>query len=283
MPLHSGSTIRRLDRSDLSSLLSLARESNEGPYDLAAVLDEKIFGPGVSGEPETLGAFRNGKCVGMAVRCGRFLRLLLVARDARREGIGSSLLEAVGPCETVGAEPGNYFTPGVASDDFESTSFFHARGFRPSDRLNIDLVLPLPPREQPGPLPDATIVIRRAGTHERDAIRRFIEEQFGRAWALEALRALDHPDPILHVAGRSGSYVAFAAGDANNHGLGGFGPTGTIRAARGCGIGSALLSRVLGELSARGYQEAIIPWVAETSMYRRVGAKPAHRFLVYTR
>src|SRR4051812_10601648 len=100
--------MRTATRDDLPLLRELLARSNNTPYDLAAVVEEKCFGAGVAGEP----VVRIIDDVGVAVTCGRFLRILAVDPAHRRGGIGSALLRDASPSVIV-AEAGNYFTPGV--------------------------------------------------------------------------------------------------------------------------------------------------------------------------
>ena len=103
----------------------------------------------------------------------------------------------------------------------------------------------------------------------------FIEEHFGVAWAFEAERAA-----IAHyIPG-----TAFAVAEANNRGLGTFGPAGVAESARGHGFGKRLLLACLAGLREAGYERAIIPWAAAIDFYRKsCGAEPAHRFSILER
>src|ERR1700687_2819618 len=104
--------IRDASRPDLPQIRELLGRANDMPYDLARVAEEKCFGAGYEGEPQ---ARIYGNFEGIAVTCGKYLRILAVDRNRRRRGIGSELLrdaESRGAW-VVAAEPGNYFTPGV--------------------------------------------------------------------------------------------------------------------------------------------------------------------------
>ena len=84
--------IRAATREDLTPLRELFRRANDSPYDLAAVAEEKCFGDGFAGPPTTRVFEQNGQILGAAVTCGKWLRILAVDRDARRQGIGTALL-----------------------------------------------------------------------------------------------------------------------------------------------------------------------------------------------
>src|SRR5207253_2069304 len=98
---------------ELPAIRRLLARSNDAPYDVDVVAAEKCFGRGVAGEP-VVRIF--GGYDGLSVTCGKYVRILAVDRERRGRGIGSTLLadaESRG-ATTMAAEPGNYFTPGVA-------------------------------------------------------------------------------------------------------------------------------------------------------------------------
>ncbi|HVS30400.1 MAG TPA: GNAT family N-acetyltransferase [Thermoanaerobaculia bacterium] len=240
--------------------------SSDAPYDAAAVAEEKCFGRGIDGEPETLLA--EDKAV--AVRCGGYLRLLCVAREHRRQGIGSELLRRLAP-RVIAAEPGNYFTPGVLDSDHGSIAFLERHGFAPgtsSWNLHASLsggqaILPVP-GDRTG----------RIACPPQNLLLDFVEREFGAVWRFEAARGAACfwiPD------------VAFAVVEANNRGLGTFGPAGVVEKMRGRGHGREVLLAALSYLRARGFTRAVIPWTGAIEFYRRsCGAEPAHRFVTYT-
>ena len=91
--------IRRLSRNDLPSVRALLARSNDAPYDIATVAEEKCFGRGFEGEAV---ATVYGDFEGMAVTCGKHLRLIAVDRQRRRRGFGRALLH---DAESRGAAP----------------------------------------------------------------------------------------------------------------------------------------------------------------------------------
>jgi GNAT superfamily N-acetyltransferase len=125
--------IRNATRADLPRILELFANANDAPYDLAKVSEEKCFGAGVSGETN-VSVF--GDFAGIAVTCGKSLRILAVDRTQRWRGVGSALLrDSVSRgARIVAAEAGNYFTPGVVTTDTPSIDFFTKRGFRETAR-----------------------------------------------------------------------------------------------------------------------------------------------------
>lgn len=271
--------IRTATIRDLPALRALFARANDTPYDLAAVAEEKCFGHGYAGEPVVR---VYGDMKGAAVTCGRFLRILAVDRDARRQNIGSALLadaEARG-ATLIAAEPGNYLTPGVPASDFGAIAFLRSRGYGElAETHNLDVSLA---GLSAGPLPQGGLTLRRATHSEMDRVLDFIQEHFGRIWRFEASKAFDREEPTLFIGEEGARITGFAAHDVNNRGLGFFGPTGVAKEMRGRGLGCALLLASLADLERLGYQRAVIPWTDALEFYRRCsGAEAAHRFIAF--
>jgi len=245
-------------RSDLPRLHELFAHANDTPYDLVRVADEKCFGRGVSGTP-VVTVFDD--FLGCAVTCGKYLRLLAVHRAHRRQGIATQLLRdafARG-ARVVGAEGGNYFTPGAP---LALAPFFERFGRKTAETQNL---------------------IVECGGHaaaletERDRVLAFIKREFGTIWHFEAsnAEALHHLEHDGHIAG-------FAAHSANNKGLGWFGPTDVAKHLRGRGYGTRLLLASLNDMRERGYDHAIIPWTDALDFYAKAcGATIHERFATF--
>lgn len=268
--------LRIARRDDLPLLRALFDAGNDAPYDLARVAEEKCFGRGMAGLPVTIVAELADGFAGSVTVCGSAIRLITVRRDARGRGIGSALLTAAetaiaGARIVLGHEAGNYFVPGLpASID---PTFFERRGFKRVGTA-VDLAVDL------RSIPDAADDVMRPTVAQRDEVTRFIASAFGAAWAFEAARAFENDPPSLFVARADGTIVGFSAHDANNRGLGFFGPAGVEPGQRGTGIGRALLSASLRDLRRLGYGRAIIPWAANTGFYERsCGASVAHTYI----
>jgi GNAT superfamily N-acetyltransferase len=265
--------IRTATRADLPRIIELFANANDAPYDLGVVAEEKCFGAGVSDETN-VSVF--GDFAGVAVTCGKSLRILAVDRKKRWSGVGSALLrDAVSRgARIAAAEAGNYFTPGVVTTDTPAIDFFTKRGFRETANT-YNLVAEL--GVESGEL---GVGVNRTTPQTRDRVLAFIEREFGRIWRFEASNAGDN----LFYVEVDGNIAGFAAHDANNRGLGFFGPTGVARAHRSRGLGAALLRASLADLHRLGYKRAIIPWTDALEFYRKAcGATVAARFVTLTR
>ena len=256
--------IRTASPADLPALRELFARSNDTPYDLTVVAEEKCFGEGIAGAPRVRVVERDGRVVGAAVTCGKWLRILAVHREYRRQGIGTALLEDAN-ARVIAAEPGNYFIPGVLDG-----SFFARRGYRETAHTwNLEV---------------ATAGFHAEATRAVDKERTlsFIEREFGRIWRFEAAKAFDSREPTIFIEEHDGEIAGFAAHDVNNRGLGFFGPTGVKKELRGRGIGCRLLHASLADLRRLGYERAVIPWTDALEFYDKCcGARPAHRFTTY--
>jgi len=265
--------IRTANPVDLTELREFLTRADDSPYDLGSVAEEKCFGHGIAGPPTTRVFVQHGTVAGVAVSCGKWLRILAVDPSARRQGIGTALL---GDESVIFAEPGNYLTPGVLMEDEGTRAFFKQRGFTETQstwNLEVDLdgTLPQAPATRPTPA-------------DADRVLSFVEREFGRIWRFEAAKAFEREVVPAFIAEEGGEIVGFAVHDVNNRGLGFFGPTGVARSMRGRGVGCRLLLASLADLGRMGYARAVIPWTDALEFYRKCsGARPAHRFVTMVR
>jgi GNAT superfamily N-acetyltransferase len=207
----------------------------------------------------------------VAVVCGQALRVLAVDRDFRRRAIGSTLLRDAGPAtRVVFAEAGNYFTPGIVETDEGTRAFFRAHGFVEARWTHNLEASDLPERVPPA----AQRVTDRAGFLD------FVEREFGAIWRFEAARAFERdPATAFWIPD-----IGFAVHDANNRGLGAFGPTGVARAHREKGYGRQLLLASLADLRRIGFERVVIPWTDAIEFYRKAcRARVTHRFVTMTK
>ena len=270
--------IRTATIADLDSIRALLMRANDAPYDLARVAEEKCFGAGSAGQPVVRVW---GDCEGVAVTCGRSLRLLAVDRARRRRGIGNALVaDAESRGATIAAaEPGNYFTPGIVETDFASIALLRKRNWHEVSRTQ-NLVTSL----RSADVSSAGGDVRRATHGERERVIAFIAREFGRLWAFEAKHAFDRDKPTLFFGETAGAIAGFAAHDCNNRGLGFFGPTGVARPARGRGLGHRLLRASLADLRRLGFDRAIIAWTDAVEYYRKgCNATIQARFVTFAR
>ena len=282
--------IRPLDRSRLAEATALLQAAYA--FDrMDVVAEEKLFGNDGARQGYRLGAFEGETLCGVLGGAGRWIKILAVATERQRRGIASALLTAaalqIKQPFRIADHPGNYLCPGVDARSQAATAFLQARGFHPTGEVE-NIRAPL----EHNPLVDATRLAelrkgaaqagyecRRATREELPRLVEWIGATFATVWAHEAQRALWGPRAALHVAVHNNSYVAFAAADGNNQGLGWFGPAGTAPEHRGRRLGEGLLVACL--LDVAGLPEAgVIAWIGPKPFYQRsVGAVDDRRFV----
>jgi ribosomal protein S18 acetylase RimI-like enzyme len=269
-------------------------------HDRASVVaEEKLFGACPRSKPSGLVARRGGVVVGVAATCCDRVRLVAVHPAARRQGIGTILLDACEAAIVSSAarrvrmldEPGNYLAPGVAADNLPTIAWLERRGYvQGEERTNLLVDVGRNPRvtvERARELAARAAAqgyeLRRARRSEADSIAAAVSLEFGGAWPFEIERALGFDPPGLHIAFCDGRIAAFAAHDGNNQGLGWFGPAGTRPEHRGRGLGEALLVACLIDI-ATAHAIAEIAWIGPREFYERtVGTIGARRFVVMTK
>lgn len=117
------------------------------------------------------------------------------------------------------------------------------------------------------------ITIRRVLAPELSALTAWIEPRFGSGWVAEATVATMRQPPTCFIAIQNDELIGFACHDATAKGF--FGPTGVDTAARGNGVGHALLLTTLLDMYAQGYAYGVIGGAGPMEFYRRsVGAVP---------
>jgi len=243
--------LRTATRADLPLIRDIFARGNDVPYDLAVVAEEKAFGAGFREAPRVRICDEHG----VAVTCGDVLRVLAVDRGHRGRGIGTALLED-SKATTIAAEPGNYFVAGAAN--YDMVNWLTNRGYTLKSRTNDLWIEGLDAFEMPAN-------VKRGSERTLD----WIEHHFGAIWRFEAARALEADPPTLFIIEYGGYLAGFAAHEANNRGLGTFGPTGVASEFRGRGLGKALLHASLADLRRLGYGRAIIPWTGAVDFYRK--------------
>lgn len=279
---------RPLCRSDAGPLLEFWNASARFDTLTAGLLAEKIwadegFDPGMA-----LVCADAGRITGFVLGVMRqsvagprgIIKLLAVAGENRRAGIGSRLLLAVeAELEKRGAEtirvcesPPNYLTPGIDSRYSSAPHFFEKYGYvQVGEACNMTVDLedrPFASGDKERVLQAQGVEIRRATVEDRTAVTRFLETHWP-PWRNEVIASLLNKPPSLHLALAGSEVLAFSAYDANNRGTGWFGPMGTAPAARRRGIGQLLLFRCLADMAAQGHRYATIPWVDPVGFYKQ--------------
>lgn len=279
------------------------------PHDRAdLVAGEKLFGGDGARSGQALGAFvgdlgPGAELAGLLCQAGRWIKLLCVAPEHRRQGLGTLLVDAARARARplrIFDHPGNYLSPGLDVRYDQGHAFLRARGFREVGRIeNLRAPLADNPLVTPARvrlLADAAArrgyTVRRVDASneaEVEAVLGLVSADFSPVWALEVARALGRrggpalPEgPGVHAAfAPDGRPVAFAAHDGNNRGLGWFGPMGTHIRHRGQGLGEALLLACLLDVVSRP-EGGVIAWVGPVDFYRRAcGAAVDRQFVVY--
>ncbi|MSP59164.1 MAG: GNAT family N-acetyltransferase [Myxococcales bacterium] len=289
--------VAALDREDLGAIRGIVEAAF--PHDrVAAVLEEKLLGPNGSRAGTTLVAWDGESPAGVIAMAGRWIKLFAVDPGKRGHGVGTVLLDLArtwvrnrggGGKLRFMDHPGNYLSPGLDLREVAGRSWVENHGFKvASENINLRVSLDGNPKvteERAALLSErarkAGYEVRRVGRGERDLLLRVATEAFAAAWAFELGRAMEQDPPAVFAAFQGGMPVAFAAHDANNSGLGWFGPAGTLTAHRGHRLGEALLVHCL--LDVRGRPEGgVIAWIGPREFYEKsAGAVEDRRFVVY--
>lgn len=117
------------------------------------------------------------------------------------------------------------------------------------------------------------IVIRKPIGPENYAVIDWIRNHFEPGWASEAENAFFRDPKSIYIAveqktGEKPRMLGFACYDATVKGF--FGPTGVDEAARGRGIGKALLMVCLEQMKQEGYGYCVIGDPGPTEFYEKV-------------
>jgi len=230
------------------------------------------------------------------------VQLLLVDPSAQRQGIGTRLLEAgierlraLGVTTVaLGSGGHNYLWPGVPEDLPGAAGFFAARGWRFGHKV-LDLVVDLRRFQTPaGTLERAkragvTIEVQTgppvpAGPDPAVELLAFEAEHFPnwlRAFQRSTSPVLVARDPGGAIAGTllfrgppdATIFTAMLGADAGTIGC-----VGVAAAARGAGVGSAMVARASELLRDAGTGVCHISWTEREWFYRRVGYLPWRRY-----
>jgi len=119
----------------------------------------------------------------------------------------------------------------------------------------------------------AGVTVRRAMAYEKAPVTAWVRAEFGDAWAGECDVAFAREPVACYVATREGRIVGFACHDSTCRNF--FGPMGVAEAARGLGVGRALLLACLHAMAAAGYAYAIVGGAGDDAIYRDVAGAVA--------
>lgn len=111
------------------------------------------------------------------------------------------------------------------------------------------------------------VILRRPGAYERHLVADFVREHFSPKWVSEVEVAFSRQPVSCHIATRDGEILGFACHETTCKAY--FGPTGVAEAARGTGIGKALLYLALEGLQDLGYAYGFIGGVGPKEFYAK--------------
>lgn len=119
----------------------------------------------------------------------------------------------------------------------------------------------------------AGVTIRRGLAPEKHVVLAWIGAEFGMGWVSETDVAFSRQPVACYIAVEAERVIGFGCYDATARGV--FGPTGVTEAARGKGVGAALLLACLHDMRAQGYAYAVIGGAGPTEFYTKIcGATP---------
>jgi GNAT superfamily N-acetyltransferase len=111
------------------------------------------------------------------------------------------------------------------------------------------------------------IVLRRARAFEKHTVAEFARTHFSAKWVSEVEVAITRQPVACFIATKDKAILGFGCHDTTMRGF--FGPTGVSEAARGTGIGKALLFKSLEALRELGYAYAFIGGVGPREFYAK--------------
>lgn len=114
---------------------------------------------------------------------------------------------------------------------------------------------------------DQGITLRRARAFEKHTIEAFARAHFSEKWASEIAIALTRQPVSCFIATKDKQILGFSCCETTHRSF--FGPTGVIEAARGTGLGKALLFKALENLRDIGYAYGIIGGVGPREFYEK--------------
>ena len=118
---------------------------------------------------------------------------------------------------------------------------------------------------------DSGVILRRPGAYEKHLVENFVREYFSPKWVSELQVAFSRQPISCFIATKDKEVLGFACYETTGKGY--FGPTGVGEAARGMGLGKALLMKALEAQREAGYAYAFVGGVGPKEFYAKaVGA-----------
>jgi GNAT superfamily N-acetyltransferase len=206
-----------------------------------------------------------------------FVRLLVVAPQARRLGQGRELLAGAEAwlsgqgCTEVWAGPSApfYLWPGVDVRWTAALCLFEQAGYR---AVGAELNMSCPTTHRASP-PDGVAVSRVLEDADAAAVVAFCREHFPH-WVAELERAVEHASCLV-AREATGVVLGFCCHSVNRAGW--LGPMATLPARQGGGVGSALLAAACRDLREAGHPDAEIAWVGPVGFYAKAAGASVSR------
>jgi GNAT superfamily N-acetyltransferase len=225
-----------------------------------------------------LGPADGSGAAAVAVR-GTTAVVLLLAVDpgAQGAGIGRGLLDAAtawafdsGAAKVVlGGLAPFYLWPGVDVRFTRMLALAESAGFGETGAA-LNLTCPTSYRQR---VP-AGATVARVLAPDAGAVEAFCHEHFPQ-WVPELARGIEHGCCHAATDDATGAVLGFAAHSVNRAGW--FGPTGVSEAARGRGLGGALLAACCRDLELAEYRDCEIAWIGPIAFYAKTAGATVSR------
>lgn len=111
------------------------------------------------------------------------------------------------------------------------------------------------------------VTLRRARAFEKHTVAAFARKHFSEKWVSEIEVSMSRQPVSCFIATKDRAILGFACYETTMRGF--FGPTGVDEAARGMGIGKALLFLSLEAMREMGYAYAVIGGVGPQEFYAK--------------
>ena len=115
---------------------------------------------------------------------------------------------------------------------------------------------------------ESGVILRRPGAYEKHLVENFVREHFSPKWVSELQVAFSRQPIACFIATKDKEILGFSCYETTAKGY--FGPTGVAEAARGLGLGKALLFKALEAQREVGYAYAFIGGVGPKEFYAKV-------------